>query len=180
MHISVESYPAAAVERAMKVEEVLLRTAAGKIMWCQAAEMIRISDRQLRRLRERYDKSGYDGLLDRRRGVPSSKRVTKAQAKQVLDLYREQYFDLNVRHFHEKLSEVHQIGLSYTWVKQAFHPTDEDLSVGTPALQSAGLVKRKSRRGVHRRRRERRPLPGMMLHIDGSPHQWFQDERWYD
>jgi hypothetical protein len=166
MHISVESYPAAAVERAMKIEEVLLRAAAGKIMWCQAAEMIRISDRQLRRLRERYDKSGCSGLLDRRRGLPSSKRIPKAEAMQVLDLYREEYFDLNVRHFHEKLKEVHQIGLSYTWVKQA--------------LQSAGLVKRKSRRGVHRRRRERRPLPGMMLHIDGSHHQWFQDERWHD
>src|ERR1022692_4930132 len=166
MHISVESYPAAAVERAMKIEEVLLRAAAGKIMWCQAAEMIRISDRQLRRLRERYDKSGCSGLLDRRRGLPSSKRIPKAEAMQVLDLYREEYFDLNVRLFHEKLKEVHQIGLSYTWVKQA--------------LQSAGLVKRKSRRGVHRRRRERRPLPGMMLHIDGSHHQWFQDERWHD
>jgi hypothetical protein len=81
-------------------------------------------------------------------------------------LYREQYFDLNVRHFHEKLSEEHGIGLSYTWVKQA--------------LQGAGLVKRKSKRGVHRKRRERRPLPGMMLHIDGSHHQWFQDECWYD
>src|ERR1035438_7915048 len=166
MHMSMEIYPRTAVERAMKIEEVLLRATAGKIMWWQAAEMIGISDRQLRRLRKRYEESGYDGLLDRRRGVPSSKRVPKAQAKQVLDLYREQYFDLNVRHFHEKLGEEHQIGLSYTWVKQA--------------LQAAGLVKRKSRRGVHRKRRERRPLPGMMLHIDGSKHQWFQDERWHD
>jgi hypothetical protein len=98
--------------------------------------------------------------------VPSNKRVPKAQAEQVLELYREQYFDLNVRHFHEKLSEEHGIGLSYTWVKQA--------------LQGAGLVKRKSKRGVHRKRRQRRPLPGMMLHIDGSHHQWFQDERWHD
>ena len=81
-------------------------------------------------------------------------------------MYRDKYFDLNVRHFHEKLGEEHQIGLSYTWVKQA--------------LQSAGLVKRKARRGVHRKRRERRPLPGMMLHIDGSDHQWFQDERRHD
>jgi transposase len=141
MRMSMENYPGAAVERAMKVEEVLLRATAGKIMWWQAAEMIGIGDRQLRRLRKRYEDSGYDGLLDRRRGVPSSKRVAKSQAKQVLDLYREQYFDLNVRHFHEKLSEVHQIGLSYTWVKLA--------------LQGAGLVKRKSRRGVHRRRRHR-------------------------
>jgi transposase len=166
MLISVGIYPGAAVERAMKVEEVLLRATAGKIMWWQAAEIIGISERQLRRWRKRYEDGGYDGLLDRRRGVPSRKRVPKAQAEQVLDLYREQYFDLNVRHFHEKLREEHQIGLSYTWVKQA--------------LQGAGLVKRKSKRGVHRKRRERRPLPGMMLHIDGSHHQWFQDERWHD
>jgi hypothetical protein len=92
--------------------------------------------------------------------------VPKAQAEEVLSLYRDKYFDLNVRHFHEKLGEEHQIGLSYTWVKQA--------------LQAAGLVKRKARRGVHRKRRERRPLPGMMLHIDGSEHRWFQDERRHD
>src|SRR5450755_963877 len=166
MLTSVGIYPGAAVERAMKVEEVLLRATSGKIMWWQAAEILGISVRQLRRWRKRYEASGYDGLLDRRRGVPSSKRVPKARAEQVLSLYREQYFDLNVRHFHEKLSEEHQIGLSYTWVKQA--------------LQGAGLVKREPKRGVHRKRRERRPLPGMMLHIDGSRHHWFQDERWYD
>jgi transposase len=117
--MSVENYPGAAVERAMKVEEVLLRATAGKIMWCQAEEILGISERQLRRWRARYDQHGYDGLLDRRRGVPSSKRVPLAQGAQVLGLYREQYFDLNVRHFHEKLSEEHKIGLSYTWVKQA-------------------------------------------------------------
>lgn len=105
MRISLESYPWTAVERAMSVEEVLLRARAGKIMWWQAAEMIGISDRQLRRWRKRYEVSGYDGLLDCRRGVLSSKRVPKAQAKRVLDLYREQYFNLDVCHFHEKLSE---------------------------------------------------------------------------
>ena len=166
MRMMVGNYPGAAVERAMKVEEVLLRATSGKITWWQAAEIIGISDRQMRRWRKRYEERGYDGLLDRRRGVPSSKRVPTGQAEQVLVLYREQYFDLNVRHFHEKLCEEHQIGLSYTWVKEA--------------LQGAGLVKRKSKRGVHRKRRERRPLPGMLLHIDGSRHQWFQDERWYD
>src|SRR2546422_3100341 len=75
-------------------------------------------------------------------------------------------FDLNVRHFQEKLQHEHQIELSYTWVKLA--------------LQGAGLVRRGRRRGVHRQRRPRRPLPGMLLHIDGSRHRWFQDERWYD
>lgn len=166
MRRGVESYPRAAVERAMKVQEVILRAMARKITWFQAAEIIGISDRQMRRWRERYEEHGYDGLMDRRRGVPSSKRVPLAQVEQVLGLYRDRYFDLNVRHFHEKLAEEHQIVLSYTWVKQA--------------LQGAGLVKRAPKRGVHRKRRERRPLPGMMLHIDGSRHHWFQDERWYD
>jgi len=166
MQRSVESYPKAAVERAMKVQEVILRALARKITWWQAAEIIGISDRQMRRWRERYEQHGYDGLMDRRRGRASSKRVPLAQVEQVLGLYRERYFDLNVRHFHEKLREEHGIGLSYTWVKQA--------------LQGAGLVARERKRGVHRKRRERRPLAGMLLHIDGSRHQWFQDERWYD
>ncbi|MGA7524524.1 MAG: helix-turn-helix domain-containing protein, partial [Acidobacteriaceae bacterium] len=163
---SMEAYPRAAVERAMKVQEVILRAMAKKITWWQAAEIIGISDRQMRRWRERYEQRGYDGLIDRRRGRPSQKRVPVAEVEQVLELYREKYFDLNVRHFHEKLREQHGIELSYTWVKQA--------------LQGAGLVAKNRKRGVHRRRRERRPLPGMLLHLDGSHHQWFQDERWYD
>lgn len=150
----------------MKVQEVILRAMAKKITWWQAAEIIGISDRSMRRWRERYEASGYDGLFDRRRGKPSAKRVPLAQVEQVLGLYRDRYFDLNVQHFHEKLKEEHQIELSYTWVKQA--------------LQGAGLVKRGGKRGSHRKQRERRPLPGMLLHIDGSEHEWFQDERWYD
>jgi transposase len=160
------SYSKAAVERAMKVQEVILRAMAKKITWWQAAEIIGISDRSMRRWRERYEEFGYDGLLDRRRGKPSPKRVAVATVEQVLGLYREKYFDLNVRHFHEKLREQHGIKLSYTWVKKA--------------LQGAGLVQRSKKRGVHRKRRERRPLPGMLLHIDGSQHRWFQDQRYYD
>jgi len=166
MDLVVETYPRAAVERAMKVQEVILRAMGKKITWWQAAEILGISDRQMRRMRERYEEHGYDGLIDRRRGRPSEKRVPLEQVEQVLSLYRERYFDLNVRHFHEKLREQHGIDLSYTWVKMA--------------LQGAGLVAKARKRGVHRRRRERRPLPGMLLHIDGSHHQWFQDERWYD
>src|SRR6266496_1545132 len=103
---------------------------------------------------------------DRRQGKPSPKRVPVARVEQVLGLYRDRYFDLNVRHFQAKLQHEHQIELSYTWVKLA--------------LQGAGLVRRGRKRGVHRQRRPRRPLPGMLLHIDGSRHRWFQDERWYD
>jgi len=166
MRESMEIYPRTAAERAMKLQEVLLRATEGKIKWRQAAELIGISERQMRRWRKRFEEQGHQGLLDRRKRKPSSRCVAKEQAEAVLSLYRDRYFDLNVRHFHEKLGEEHQIGLSYTWVKQA--------------LQAAGLVKRKGKRGVHRRRRQRRPLPGMMLHIDGSHHQWFQDERWHD
>src|SRR5919109_4692400 len=102
---SMVSYSKAAVERAMKVQEVILRAMAKKITWWQAAEIIGISDRQMRRWRERYQEFGYDGLFDRRRGQPSPKRVPLATAEQVLRLCRERYFDRNMRHFHEKLRE---------------------------------------------------------------------------
>src|SRR3989449_9082941 len=163
---SMDYYPRAAMERAMKVQEVILQAMARKISWYQAAEIIGISDRHMRRWRERYEEGGFRGLFDRRRGKPSPKRVPVAVVEQVLQLYREKYFDLNLSHFHEKLASQHQIELSYSWVKGM--------------LQGAGLVARGRKRGVHRKRRERRPLPGMLLHIDGSRHQWFQDERWYD
>src|SRR5271165_977404 len=163
---SMEAYPRAAMERAMKVQDVMLQAMAKKITWWQAAEILGISDRHMRRIRERYEEEGYNGLLDRRRGKPSRRRVPVATVERVFALYREKYFDLNVQHFHEKLQAEHGIELSYTWVKQA--------------LQGAGLVARGRKRGAHRKRRERRPLPGMLLHIDGSRHQWFQDERWHD
>jgi transposase len=162
----MDTYPRAAVERAMKVQDVMLQAMAKKITWWQAAEILGISDRHMRRWRERYEQEGYNGLMDRRRGKPSRRRVPLATVEKVLALYREKYFDLNVQHFHEKLGAEHGIELSYTWVKQA--------------LQGAGMVARGRKRGVHRKRRERRPLPGMLLHIDGSRHQWLQDERWYD
>ena len=154
------------MERAMKVQEVMLQAMAKKITWFQAAEIMGISDRHMRRWRERYEEGGFRGLFDRRRGKPSPKRVPMAVVERVWELYREKYFDLNLRHFQEKLAGEHQMGLSYSWVKGV--------------LQGAGLVARGRKRGVHRKRRERRPLPGMRLHIDGSRHPWFQDERWYD
>lgn len=157
---------AAAVERAMKLQDVMLRAMAKRITWYQAAEILGISCRQMQRWKTRFEHEGYEGLFDRRRGIPSPKRVPLATVETVLQLYQERYFDFNVRHFHEKLRNEHQIQLSYTWVKQA--------------LQGAGLVKSRRKRGKYRKRRPRRPLPGMLLHIDGSQHRWFADERWYD
>lgn len=150
----------------MKLQDVMLRAMAKRITWYQAAEILGISGRQMLRWQTRYKHEGYDGLFDRRRGVPSPKRVPLETVERVLRLYQEQYFDFNVRHFHEKLTSEHEIKLSYTWVKAA--------------LQGAGLVKARKHRGKHRKRRPRRPLPGMLLHIDGSQHRWFCDDRWYD
>ena len=150
----------------MKVQEVILKAMARKLKWWEAAEIIGVSDRTMRRWRERYLEHGYDGLYDYRKRQPSPKRIPLKTLERVLQLYREKYFDFNVRHFHEKLTEEHGIRISYTWVKMA--------------LQGAGLVKRHRRRGTHRRWRPRRPLPGMLLHIDASKHAWFGDGRYYD
>src|SRR3989442_3741372 len=151
-------YQAANVERAMKLQEVILRAISGQILWSQAAEIIGISDRSMRRWRRRYEEYGYTDLFDRRRKRPSPKRVPMETVEKVLKLYREQYFDFNVLHFVENLHQKHAVGLSYTWVKKA--------------LQTAGLVARSRKRGKHHKRRPRRPLPGMMLHVDGSTHCW--------
>jgi transposase len=154
------------MERMMTLQDVILKAMAKKITWMAAAEIAGISDRTMRRIKDRYEEFGYDGLFDRRRGKPSTLRIPMKTAEEVLALYRDKYFDFSVLHFHEKLRKEHRIQVSYTWVKQA--------------LQGAGLVPRHRKRGSHRRRRPRRPLPGMLLHIDGSKHRWFQDDRFYD
>jgi transposase len=133
LETGMNCYPMAALERTMKIQEVILRALTKKITWWQAAEIIGITDRQMRRWHWRYKEFGYDGLLDRRLGKPSPRRVPLAVVEQVFSLYREKYFDLNVRHFHEKRGAEHQIRLSYTWVKKA--------------LQGAGLVSRERKRG---------------------------------
>ena len=153
-------------ERMMKLQDVILKAMAKKLTWIEAAEIAGMSVRNMQRVRARYQEHGYDGLFDQRRGKRSIHRVPMATAERVLELYRDKYPDFNVRHFHEKLREVENIKLSYSWVKQA--------------LQGAGLVARSKKCGPHRRRRPRRPLAGMLLHIDGSKHRWFQDDRYYD
>ena len=162
----MRSYSGAAWERAMKREEILLRAYAKKISWIQAAEILGYSARHLRRIRDKYDEVGFDGLHDGRVGKVSPRRIPVAVVEEVLRLYRDEYFDFNIVHFHEKLIEKHQMRVSYTWVKKL--------------LQGAGLVAKDRPRKKHRRRRERKPVAGMMLHIDGSKHQWLGDERWHD
>jgi len=114
----------------MKLQDVILRAMAKKITWREAAEIIGVCDRTLRRMRKQCEEFGYNGLFDQRRRKRTYLRVPMETVECVLALYRDTYFDLGVRHFHEKLREEHAIEISYTWVKQA--------------LQGAGLVARLS------------------------------------
>jgi transposase len=103
----------------MKLQDVLLKAMAKKITWWEAAEIVGVTDRTMRRWRERLEVEGYSGLADRRKSRASEKRVPLARVEEVLRLFRETYFDLNMRHFHEKLRTEHGIELSYTWVQKA-------------------------------------------------------------
>ena len=152
------SYPDAAWERAMTVQEVLLKAISGELHWFRAADILGWSPRTLRRWRERYEAHGYAGLVDKRLQRPSVHAAPPGEVERVLRLYRERYDGFNVRHFHEIVCREHGVSLSYSFVKQA--------------LQRAGLVKKHRARGRHRRRREPRACFGELLHIDGSAHAW--------
>jgi Helix-turn-helix domain len=159
-------YPVGAVERAMKVQEVILRALSGQLTWGHAADILGCSPRSIRRLRLRYQRYGYDGLFDHRRQTPSPKRAPVAEVERLLHLYRAHYDGFNVRHFLRKARREHGIRFCYAFVKKA--------------LQGAGLVAKQRARGRHRRRREPRPCFGELLHLDGSRHQWLAlvPEQW--
>src|SRR5258708_29274022 len=112
---SMESYTRAAVERAMRVQDVMLQAMAKKITWWQAAEILGISDRHMRRWRERYEREGYNGLMDRRRGKPSRRRGPLGGVEKMLALLRGKYFDMKVQHFYEKVGAEDGIELRLTW-----------------------------------------------------------------
>src|SRR6266851_4150826 len=151
-------YVLGAVERVMKVQEVILRALSGQLTWPQAADILGRSPRSIRRLRWCYERYGYDGLFDRRRRIPSPRRAPVAEVERVLRLYRERYLGFNVRHFLRHARPEHGVTFCYSFVKKA--------------LQSAGLVPKHRPRGRHRRRREPRPCFGELLHLDGSRHRW--------
>jgi hypothetical protein len=127
----------------------------------EAGELLGMSDRQFRRLCVRFDDEGEEGLRDRRLGKASSRRADAAEIGRMRALFRDRYADFSVRHFHETLVREHNYKLCYT--------------VTRLALQSAGLVRKATLRGKHRKKRERRPLPGMLLFQDGSTHCWLPD-----
>ena len=128
----------------------------------EAAELLGVDVRTFRRWTRRYEEEGEAGLLDRRLGKASGRRVPTDRAEEVERLYRERYQGFTVKHFHEHLVKDHGFGWGYTWLK--LH------------LQWTGVVAKALRKGAHRRKRERRPLPGMMLHQDGSRHAWLEGQ----
>ena len=148
--------------RMVRFRSVLGRYEADELNQIEAAEMLGVSERTFRRWRRRFEDEGEAGLLDRRLGRPSAKRAPADDEAEVERLYRTRYRGFTAQHFHEHLAREHLFRWSYTWTKLL--------------LQSKGLLEKAPKRGVHRRKRPRRPLPGMMLHQDGSRHAWLEGQ----
>jgi transposase len=144
--------------RMIKFKSVFERYTAAEFSQLEAAELLGMSERTFRRYSRRFEEDGEDGLMDRRLGKASGKRVPSDRGEEVEALYRMRYAGFTARHFHEHLVRDHKFAWGYTWTKTF--------------LQSRGLLERARRRGAHRRKRPRRPLPGMLLHQDGSRHAW--------
>ena len=144
--------------RMIKFLSILNRYEAAEFSQLEAAELLGVGERTFRRWRQRFEDDGEEGLLDRRLGKASGKRVPVDREAEVEALYRGRYSGFTAKHFHEHLVRDHGFAWGYTWTKTFLH--------------SRGLLERAQRRGAHRRKRPRRPLPGMMLHQDGSRHEW--------
>jgi hypothetical protein len=144
--------------RMLKFRDVLSRWERRELSMMEAGELLGMSERQFRRYRDRFEDEGETGLIDRRLGKPSEKRIEAAAVDRMLELYRKVYGGWNVKHFHEHGVRDHKFTWGYTWTKTQLH--------------AAGLMERARRRGAHRRKRERKPCEGMMLHQDGSQHRW--------
>jgi transposase len=148
----------------MKFEEVYGRSYRGELSQLEASEVLGVSERTFRRWRDRYEAEGAEGLYDRRLGRASARRVGVDEVMAVLALFDTHYWDFTAKHFWEKLEGEHDFKRSYNWVRLM--------------LQAHGRVRPAPRRGAHRRKRPRRPVVGMMLHQDGSSHEWVAGEIW--
>jgi transposase len=147
--------------RMLRFMDVFGRWEASELSQLEAAELLGVVERTFRRWCRRYDEGGEAGLLDRRIGKVSGKRVPVDRCEEVEHLYRTRHQGFTARHFHEHLVRDHRFAWSYSWTKIF--------------LQSRNPLPKTVRRGAHRRKRPRRPLPGMMLHQDASRHAWLGD-----
>jgi transposase len=144
--------------RAMTRREVITKAIARQLTWLQAAEVLGISARQVRRIRKAVECHGMEAVLDQRGGRPRRRRIKAGTIELLCRLKRDLYQDFSVRHFYEHVSEKHQLKVSYNWLRLM--------------LQEAGVVQKEAARGKYRRRRERRPMVGMLVHLDASTHEW--------
>jgi len=148
--------------RMARIVAAIGRYRSGELSCLEAAEILGMSERHFRRLRDRYEAEGAEGIIDRRRGRVSHRRAAMDKVEWVIEQYSTRYFDFTVKHFHEELRR-RGFDLSYTWTKTI--------------LQQRGLVRPAPKRSAHRKKRQRRPLPGMMLFQDGSTHAWLEGQR---
>ena len=146
--------------KAMTRKEVLLKALEGRIRWWQAAQILGMTARNVRRLRWKMQTFGIEALSDGRSGLPRQARIPVEIVGEMLRLRRERYRDFSVKHFHEFATEKHGLKVSYSWAKLL--------------LQQAGLAQRAAGRGKYHRHRERRPMRGMLLHLDASTHPWIE------
>src|SRR5258708_38528641 len=140
--------------RRMRFSDLLDRTEAKELTQEAAAEVLGINVRTFQRWAERFEAEGDEGLIDRRMGRRSPRRAPEEELERMLGLFRDKYADFTVKHFHEQLQKRHGYVLGYTVTKLALH--------------AAGLGRKAPKRCGHRKKRPRRPRPGMLLHQDGS------------
>ena len=138
-----------------------------KLNCVEAGALLGMSERHFRRLRDAYEAHGAEGIIDRRRGRASGRRAGVDEIAWLIEAFRTRYFDFTAKHFHEAIhgcamADGRPFLRSYTWTKSV--------------LQMRGLVAKAAKRSAHRKKRARRPLPGMLLFQDGSKHAWLPQE----
>lgn len=150
--------------RKMRFEEAYEGWNRGRLTQEEAARLLGVCDRTFRRYIDRYEDQGMEGLIDRRLGQISHRSAPVDEVVNLADLYTNRYQGFSVKHFYSWYRRAHEGKRSYTWVKNK--------------LQSKGLVQKGLRKGQHRKQRPRAPYIGMMLHQDGSRHEWVPGKLW--
>jgi transposase len=144
--------------RAMTRREVITKAIAKQLSWVQASEILGISARHMRRLRRQVERWGMSAVMDQRGGRPRRRRIKAGTIELLCRLKRDVYADFSLRHFYEHVTEKHGVKVSYNWLRLM--------------LQEAEVVQKEPARGQYRRRRERRAMVGMLVHLDASTHEW--------
>jgi len=141
-----------------RIVEAIGRVREKRLSCVAAASLLGMSERHFRRLRDAYDEGGPAAIVDRRRGKAPPNQAPETLKDWLVEEYVTRYFDFTAKHFHEEL-EKRGFKYGYTWTKSV--------------LYLRGVLRPAKKRSAHRKKRVRKPLPGMMLFQDGSTHDWF-------